>query len=192
MHIELLWMIPVIAFAAFLFIVAFYAQRGAEQRAKGADLSNEVALFNAGHGSAPVPAVHKPDEERLQEMQKAINSVNELLANQQQTIQEFHKESNVYTKEINDLKEKLRTVFKEYDIALSENYSLRAKVKQLTKQLQEPEPSTGATQGPLDPFLTRSMPHHKPELHLYDDTRLINLASMDSDDMSESTDSLAR
>jgi septal ring factor EnvC (AmiA/AmiB activator) len=192
MHIELLWMIPVVAFAALLFIVAYYAQRHAEQRSKGNNLSSEVALFNAGHNHAPQKLVnaHSSDD-RLHEMEKAINFVAESLANQQQSITSFHKESGVYTNEINELKDKLRTVFKEYDIVLSENYSLRAKVKQLSKQVQESAPASAAA-GSLDPLLTRSTTHTKPALHLYDDTRLINLTTMDSDDMSESTDSLAR
>ena len=177
-------MIPVVAFAAFLCIVAFYAQRHAEQRSKGSALSNEVALFNAGHGAAAGKLVTaKSPDDRLQEMERAINFVAESLANQQQSIKEFHKESYVYTNEINELKEKLRTVFKEYDIILSENYSLRAKIKQLTRQGQGRETGDVAS-GTPDSFLTRGAPSAKSAQHLYDDTRIISL--MDGDETPES------
>ncbi|MCU0609344.1 MAG: hypothetical protein MUF22_06220, partial [Chitinispirillaceae bacterium] len=94
--------------------------------------------------------------------------------------------------EIKDLKEKLRTVFKEYDIVLSENYSLRAKVKHLTRQLRDPDKADLHDMPDADSHMTITPEVSKPALHLYDDTRLITIAAMDTDDQSESTDAIAR
>ena len=190
MHIELLWLVPVISFAAFLFIVAYYAQKSAERRSKSSELHNEVARFNAGQDVQKLVRAERSDD-RLQELEKAINMVAEVLARQQRSLQDLHmnKEENPQEHEINDLKEKLRSVFKEYDIVLSENYALRAKLKQLTRQKQEPEaPAPASAPAAVDSFLTSTVSAPKVNPSMYDDTRLINLASMDADDMSESSD----
>ena len=43
-QIELLWIIPAVAFAFFIFLLIFFAQRREER----ADMSQEVAQFNTG------------------------------------------------------------------------------------------------------------------------------------------------
>jgi hypothetical protein len=182
-------MIPVIAFAGFLFAIAYYAQRSAERRARERNLSKEVALFNAGSGTIPErPAAGKSTEERLHEMEKTINYVAESIQGRRGPVNEFRKESDVSPGEINELKEKLRTVFKEYDIMVSENYALRAKVKQLTRQLEHHTDANGTVAAASDPVPAGSVSGSKPALHLYDDTRLINLANPDHEEPSDDTE----
>jgi len=203
MHIELLWLIPIIAFTVFVFFIALYIQRRVDFRAGRGDLSREVDLFNAGHGQQKLVTAKSADD-RLQEMEKMINFVAEAVANQHRPFQEVHKETAAGAAasmgETRELREKLRSVFREYDIILSENYTLRAKIKQLMKRLQEQDTAAGGTASAeagempvFDSILTGSAASpKKPPLHLYDDTRFINLANLDNDDLSETDDSLAR
>ena len=79
----------------------------------------------------------------------------------------------------------MRTVFREYDIILSENYSLRAKVKQLSKQVKEPEENTEPAESRVDSILAGASDKPKSSMAVYDDTRLINLAKSDTGDSSE-------
>jgi hypothetical protein len=190
MHIELLWLIPAIAFAGFLFFIALYLQRRTEARSKRGDLSREVELFNAGYSQQKLVTAKSADD-RLHEMEKMINYVAEAVANQQRPFRGFYKENDPSGSEAGELREKLRSVFREYDIILSENYTLRAKVKQLTKKIQEQESAT-EKHSTADAVLTSGNDSPRPHMHLYEDTRLINLAAMDSDDLSEFDDSLAR
>lgn len=198
MHIELLWLIPVIAIAIFGFFIALSVQRRAEYRARGSDLSREVEMFNAGRGQQKLVTAKSADE-RLHEMEKTINFVAEAVVNQQRLLRGFQK-GNASSPadsadEAGELREKLRSVFKEYDIILSENYTLRAKIKQLMQPTAAQEQAPSAVEASaLDSILTSRTRGRssRPTLHLYDDTRLINLAEMDGDDMSESDDALAR
>ena len=152
-------------------------------------------MFNVGHGQQKLVTAKTADE-RLHEMEKTINFVAEAVVNQQRLLCGYQKESmNAGTAsagETNELREKLRSVFKEYDIILSENYTLRAKVKQLLRQTKGEEPPSAAGVSALDSILTGMAASSRPALKLYDDTRLINLAEMDGDDMSESDDAVAR
>jgi hypothetical protein len=198
MHIELLWLIPVIAIAIFGFFIALSAQRSAEHLARGSDLSREVELFNVGHEQQKLVTAKSADE-RLHEMERTINFVAEAVVNQQRLLSGFQKEKALSGEdsagEACELREKLRSVFKEYDIILSENYTLRAKIKQLMQRTAAQGQAQSAVEAPaLDSILTSRTRagSSRPTLHLYDDTRLINLAEMDGDDMSESDDALAR
>ena len=198
MNIELLWLVPIVAFMVFILFVVLYFQRKTEYRIKGANLSREVDLFNSGRGQQKLVTAKSADD-RLHEMEKIINFVAEAVANQHKPFHEIKRESTDSTAasagETRELKEKLRAVFREYDIILSENYTLRAKIKQITRQLQEREgldsPITGSVPA-FDSILTGNKTASKPSLKLYEDTRLINLANMDNDDLSESDDALAR
>jgi hypothetical protein len=199
MHIELLWLVPIIAFMAFLFFAGLYLQRRNEYRTKGGDLSREVDLFNSGHGQHMLVKAKSADD-RLHEMEKIINFVAEAVAHQRQPFREVQNENEssitATGNEARELREKLRTVFREYDIILSENYTLRAKIKQLAKQFQKGEglvpPISGGAPA-FDSILTGRKPasNPKPNLKLYDDTRLINLANLDNDDLSESDEALS-
>jgi archaellum component FlaC len=194
MHIELLWLIPVFAFAGFLFFIAFYVQRRDELQSKGSDLSKEVALFNAGqsvHGRKEAQGNH---DERLRELEKAINVLSTSLSTECNK-QEQNKENRETggTSEVDELKEKLRTVFREYDIVLSENYALRAKVKQIMKKAQLDDIKPEEERPSMDSFLTRTTPQAKPDLHLYGDTRLMKIIELepDEEDVSGSSISLS-
>ena len=170
-QIELLWIIPIVAFASFIFIVAFVSQK----KTDGQDLSKEVARFNNGLTQNDTkPSV--PDQ-RLGELEKAISSVNESIASQQAVMERFQKENSAYSNEINELKSKLRDLYKEYDIVVSENYSLRAKVKKLMEgregDASETEPA------PVSASQPKKAEPAKPNMKLYEDTRLVNLTSLD-------------
>jgi len=203
MHIELLWLIPIIAFTVFVFFIALYIQRRVDSRANRGDLSREVDLFNAGHGQQKLVTAKSADD-RLQEMEKMINFVAEAVAGQRRPFREEQKESVAGAAasmgEARELREKLCSVFREYDIILSENYTLRAKIKQLMKRGQEQETAAAGTESDgvgetpvFDSILTGSAASpKKPPMHLYDDTRFFNIANLDNDDLSETDDSLAR
>jgi hypothetical protein len=184
MHIELLWLIPVVAFAGFLFFIAYYAQRRAEIRSREGDLSKEVALFNVGHDIHGHNEKQDNHNQRLRELEKAINMLAASIPTRQEDRQPEQKETKAAggTSEIDDLKEKLRTVFREYDIVLSENYSLRARVKQLMKQTLPGDAKTGAENASMDSFLTRTVHPAKPDLHLYGDTRLMKIIESGPDE----------
>ena len=181
MHIELLWIIPIISFAVFLFIVAYQAQKSAERKSKTAVLSTEVALFNAGQ---EVPALSKNERnfDRLQELEKAINLVTEVLSRQaRETPSGTAGTQTPDSDDVNELKEKLRSVFKEYDIILSENYTLRAKVKQLSRLIKEKKESSEVAEPSQNPPPTEARDSGAPSgnaMNLYDDTRLINLTTL--------------
>lgn len=185
-QIELLWIIPAVAFAFFIFLLIFFAQKREER----ADMSQEVTQFNTGGTQMTIqdPLLNATD--RLGQLEKAIASVTNSLSVQQRAIEQFHKENSSYSGEINELKGKLRELYKEYDIVLSENYLLRAKVKKLqgTESADElegeeevaiedirpssppPAPIVQATERPLS---------SKVDMKLYEDTRALNLALLD-------------
>jgi archaellum component FlaC len=191
MQIELLWLIPIIAVAVFVFFVVLYLQRTTELRSKARDLSGEVEIFNAGKSQQKSVAPKSADD-RLREMEKMINSVAEVVTGHGRPSEDVRREG---ANEVKELREKLRSMFREYDIVLSENYTLRAKVKQLSKQIQELEagapPATGV-KPVVDSILTASQAASKPALHLYDDTRFFNIVNQDGDDLSESDDTVER
>ena len=175
-HIELLWIIPVVAFAFFIFLIQLAAQRREERH----DLSKEVTQFNAGSFQTVPPEL--AGAARLSQLERAISAVTDSLSVQQRTIEQFHRDNTTYNGEINELKNRLRELYKEYDIVLSENYSLRAKVKKLQgKQDDEPDENSEpvlsvvpAEPAPSPPPLTA-----KVDMKLYEDTRTLNLAVLD-------------
>jgi hypothetical protein len=179
MHIELLWLIPVFSFAGFLFSIALYVQRKSDLQYRERDLSKEVALFNAGQSVHAKKAVTSNHDDRLHELEKAINTLSTSLSTERTRQKEASEP--VGTGEIDELKEKLRTVFREYDIVLSENYSLRAKVKQIMKRHKLDDRKEDLTP-PMDSFLTRTVPQQKNNLHLYGDTRIMKVIKLESDE----------
>lgn len=170
MHIELLWLVPILAFALFLLFMTLYMQRKWGNQARSADLHREVDLFNAGQTKQKLVTAKSADE-RLHEMENMINFVAEAVAGERRPFQDMRSVKATPTDEAGELREKLRSVFKEYDIILSENYTLRAKVKQLARRMQELE---DAGIPAVDSVLTRNTGTPKPAMRLYDDTRLIN------------------
>lgn len=172
MSIELLWIIPIIAFSFFIFLLVYNISKRQDNPYK--DLSNEVARFNYGI-QQPVQLQITP-EKRLDELEKAIISVNESIANQQKLMEKVNKESTSSSSEIEELRKKLHELQKEYDIVISENYSLRAKVKYLIetkgavsdKNIEDDSSKTPAVQNGKG----------KINLKLYEDTRLMSLSQL--------------
>jgi chromosome segregation ATPase len=180
MNIELLWIIPIISFTFFVFLVVYFAQRKALQ----SDLKEEVTNFNNGVGSSS--SKRNVPENRLEELEKSITVVTSSIENQQKVIDRFKRENNECNTEISDLKNKLRELYKEYDIVLSENYSLRAKMKKMLEGKAGNESSE--PDHPQIPLLnenirnTENEPRQKKDkvnLKLYEDTRLLNITSID-------------
>lgn len=176
-QIELLWIIPAVAFAFFIFLLIYFAQKREEQ----AELSQEVTRFNTG--VFPVnPTNSVSGTDRLSQLEQAISSVTDSLSIQQRAIEQVHKDSSSHNGEVSELKRKLRELYKEYDIVLSENYLLKAKVKKLQgtqddgmqKTEQPPEEQSVPEPPPVEEQL-----FSKVDLKLYEDTRTMNLAVLD-------------
>jgi chromosome segregation ATPase len=129
MSIELLYIIPIIALVIFAFSVSYIAQKRSVYLEQGKQLSAEVRQFNDGKFLSQ----ERTTEERLNEFEHTISSINKALSNQQKVIEKFQEENNSYNEEIGLLKNKLRELHKENDIVVSENYSLRAKYNNLVK-----------------------------------------------------------
>jgi hypothetical protein len=167
LHIELLWIIPIISFVIFIFILIFNAQR----KADATDLSREVDTFNSGDSSENS---HSKKSGRLSEIENAISMMTQSLGTQQEMIGRFQKENTTSSGEINELKAKLRELYKEYDIVLSENYSLRAKVKKLMEQ-------DGSTKQGDEPLPRKPLPAKpsKTSLNLLEDTKLLSTSGLD-------------
>ena len=182
-HIELLWIVPVVAFGFFIFLIQLAAQHKGEQQ----DLSQEVSRFN--NGTLTTVPQETAGSVRLNQLERAIAAVTDSLTTQQRAIEQFHRDNTAYNGEINDLKNRLRELYKEYDIVLSENYSLRAKVKKLQdRQDEEPAeiPVRDVTSGESAP--SEAPPPYPPppspisskvDMKLYEDTRTLNLALLD-------------
>ncbi|MCG6535257.1 MAG: hypothetical protein L7F78_11320 [Syntrophales bacterium LBB04] len=184
MHIELLWLAPILALALFLLFMILYMQGKFSSQPRSAELHREVDLFNAGQAQQKLVTAKSADE-RLHEMERMINFVAEAVARERQPVQDVRRVKSTQGDEAGELREKLRSVFKEYDIILSENYTLRAKVKLLAKRIRELEDAAAV---PLesDSILTRNTTPPKPAMRLYEDTRLIS----DPDSIEELDDEL--
>jgi septal ring factor EnvC (AmiA/AmiB activator) len=176
-HIELLWIIPILSFVFFVSLVIYFAQKKSLQT----DLKKEVINFNSGitHRTSKL----ENPEHRLEELEKAITIVTHSITNQQKIIDRFKRENTDYNVEINDLKDKLRELYKEYDIILSENYSLRAKMKKMMEQ-KNPD-GQNASELPIPSILSDeheleiNPKSSKVNLKLYEDTRLLNIANLE-------------
>lgn len=184
MHIELLWIIPILSFVFFVSLVIYFAQKKSLQT----DLKKEVINFNSG--ITPRTSKLENPEHRLEELEKSITVVTHSITNQQKVIDRFKRENTDYNVEINELKDKLRELYKEYDIVLSENYSLRAKMKKMLEQ-KNPE-EQNSSELPVVPILSEEQELEintksgKVNLKLYEDTRLLNITSLQDFDKSRS------
>lgn len=168
MSIELLWIIPIVAFSSFVFLLIYNISKNQDNPYK--ELSKEVTRFNNGMHQ-PVHQIQITPEKRLDELEKAILSVNESIANQQVMMSRVNLEKTSNNTEIEDLRKKLHELQKEYDIVISENYSLRAKIKYLVENKEtDAEEKTSIFQTP-----SAQSNKAKINLKLYEDTRLIFL-----------------
>lgn len=177
MHIELLWIIPILSFVFFISLVIYFAQKKSLQT----DLRKEVVNFNSGI-SARTAKLDNP-ERRLEELERSITGVTNAISSQQKVIDRFKRDNNEYNVEINDLKDKLRELYKEYDIVLSENYSLRAKMKKMIEQKNPEEISSSdipVSHSPVkEQDLEVASKAGKVNLKLYEDTRLLNITNLE-------------
>jgi archaellum component FlaC len=176
-QIELLWIIPIVAFSFFIFLIAFLAQKKEDNPYK--ELSKEVIQFNSGFSSAD--SARSVPVDRLGEIEKTITTVTDSIAKQQKEMELVHKKTSFSSSEIDQLKDKLRDLYKEYDIVVSENYTLKAKVKKLSIDGHE-----GHSENTMSsPSQTRTSSGNKVNLKLYEDTRTYNLEHTSEIDMAD-------
>jgi chromosome segregation ATPase len=177
MSIELLYIVPIIALVAFTFIISFFAQKKSIQQQQAKKLANEVQQFNEGK----LIGAQRSAEERLDDFEKTITSINKALSNQQKVIEKFQQENSSYNGEIDNLKKKLREMHKEYDIVVSQNYSLRAKFNALSKKPEAQ--ATGQTTRHSEPEAYISMqtsqpkPGYEMNMSLFDETKVMSVLS---------------
>lgn len=178
MSIELLYIVPIIALVAFTFIISFFAQKKSAQQLLAKKLAVEVQQFNEGK----LIGSQKNAEERLDDFEKTITSINKALSNQQKVIEKFQQENSSYNGEIDNLKKKLREMHKEYDIVVSQNYSLRAKFNALAKK-PAAEAVTGQNARHNEPEAYISMqtsqpkPGYEMNMSLFDETKVMSVLS---------------
>jgi chromosome segregation ATPase len=180
MSIELLWIIPIVAFSFFIFLLIYNVTK--DQNDPYKDLSREVARFNTGMHN-PVQQFPITSEKRLEELEKAILSVNESIANQQKLMAQVNLGNSSNNSEVEELRKKLRELQREYDIVTSENYALRAKIKYLV------ENKTSAENDNKDTSTIQKTPFpnnkSKINLKLYEDTRIVNLSQLENNEENE-------
>lgn len=176
MQIELLWIIPIVSFAFFIFMLLYFAQKNNPEQPYS-DLAKEVNRFNNGIIEKNVIPEIKPDS-RLNELEKSIITLNDTLSQQQRVIDAFQQSNTVNQNEVKELRQKLRDIYKEYDIVISENYSLKATVKKLKDHKSDDVALTDS------PMISEDNPAFsinttKGNLRLYEDTRLLNMNSLE-------------
>lgn len=174
MQIELLWIIPIVSFAFFIFLLIYFAQKNNPEQPYS-DLAKEVNRFNNGYVEKKT-VQEKPDS-RLNELEKSILSLTDSISHQQRVIDGFQQSNAANQSEVNELRQKLREIHKEYDIVVSENYSLKATVKKLKDKNSESQNVS------VSPMITVESPdpagNSKNSLRLYEDTRLLNSNSLE-------------
>jgi len=180
MSIELLWIIPIVAFSFFIFLLIYNVTKDQDSPYK--DLSREVARFNTGMIN-PTQQLPITSERRLEELEKAILTVNESIANQQKLMDQVNLENSSNNSEIEELRKKLRELQREYDIVTSENYSLRAKIKYLIENKASAE-DENKSEGTIQKTSFQSN-KSKINLKLYEDTRIMNLSQLENDEENE-------
>lgn len=179
MAIELLYIIPLIAFAIFILIVIilFNRQRAVHNdQLQGADVTGLLQQTDSSAFKTVASA-----EDRLRQVEAKTTRITRAITEQQSIIDRFQTENSIYKNEISALNSNLRDLQKEYDIALSENYSLRARVKKLKESEQPQEYSDSMTLPDNAIPLRAALNAHPGSLaaashkSLYEDTRLLTL-----------------
>ena len=180
MSIELLYIIPIIALVAFTFIISFFAQKRSAEQQQNKNLVREVQQFNEGK----LITAQRSTDERLDDFERTVASINKALFNQQKVIEKFQEENSTYNSEIDNLKKKLREMHKEYDIVVSENYSLRAKFNTLAKKTEpEAEARLGQNARHSEPEAYISLQTSQPKpgyevtMSVFDDTKILSQMS---------------
>ncbi|MFW5775081.1 MAG: hypothetical protein ACOCW2_02230 [Chitinivibrionales bacterium] len=177
MTIELLWLIPIIAFSLFLPVIVISYQNSKTNRKidiHTRDLAKQVQQFNAG---APIdPSDVHAGEKRLLEIEKTISLVTSALSTQQKTIETVMGKDDSHSHQLTELKEKLIELQREYDMVMSENYSLRARVKKLARTDEEKP----GEQNPSFHVVPGNASKKKlSTMALYDDTRIMRASDLD-------------
>jgi hypothetical protein len=178
MSIELLYIVPIIALVAFTFIISFFAQKRSAEQERDKKLVKEVQQFNEGK----LITTQRSTDERLDDFERTVTSINKALFNQQKVIEKFQQENSTYNGEIDNLKKKLREMHKEYDIVVSENYSLRAKFNTLAKKT-EPEAQLGQNARHSEPeafislHTSQPKPGYEMNMSVFDDTKILSQMS---------------
>ena len=178
MSIELLYIIPIIALVAFTFIISFFAQKRSAEQQQNKNLVREVQQFNEGK----LITAQRSTDERLDDFERTVASINKALFNQQKVIEKFQEENSTYNSEIDNLKKKLREMHKEYDIVVSENYSLRAKFNTLAKKT-EPEARLRPNARHSEPEAYISLQTSQPKpgyevtMSVFDNTKILSQMS---------------
>jgi Mg2+ and Co2+ transporter CorA len=174
MQIELLWIIPIVSFAFFIFLLIYFAQKNNPEHPYS-DLTKEVNRFNTGYFEKK--SIQEKPDSRLNELEKSILSLTDSITHQQRIIDGFQQSNAANQSEVNELRQKLRDIHKEYDIVVSENYSLKATVKKLKSKSSDPQNSS------VSSMITEESPeltqNSKSNLRLYEDTRLLNSNSLE-------------
>ncbi|MBN1602578.1 MAG: hypothetical protein JW915_13300 [Chitinispirillaceae bacterium] len=174
MQIELLWIIPIVSFAFFIFLLIYFAQKNNPEQPYS-DLAKEVNRFNNGY--IEKMAVQEKPDSRLNELEKSILSLTDSLSHQQRVIDGFQQSNAANQSEVNELQQKLRDIHKEYDIVVSENYSLKATVKKLKGKNSDSQntPVSSMIAGESTDLAV----HSKNSLRLYEDNHLLNSNSLE-------------
>jgi regulator of replication initiation timing len=155
-NIELLWIIPIVAFVFFFFLLAVLIQRKGEEArvSRGNDrLLKEVDQFNTGEQLGQLTGVREENGAEAQAVQ-------------------------MQAKEIRLLRQKIREMQEEYDQVISENYSLRARMNKLTKNVKgekQPERREETDSSHRSPNVKKTTPN----MLLYDDTRIVKIANLE-------------
>ena len=107
MSINLLWLLPIIAFAAFIFIVAYFAQKRSHEHRD--PLAAEVHQFNTGHLPKQSALVGSDiAQKRLAEIEGKLSTLTGSLSGQKIILEKFQNESAAQMSEIADLKKRLQ------------------------------------------------------------------------------------
>lgn len=188
MSIEILYLLPIVAFSTFLFVILVYRQN---QKNK---TGQRPSAFAPKPSAAENALATRNAESRLKEIEETTTQITAALSSHQQVVSRFTEENDFYKKELGALKSKLREIQKEYDIVLSENYSLRARVHKLKDNLDQqefkasgsPNNDPAATDAfdslPAGEFAAASAPTESSgavNRSLYEDTRLLAITQTD-------------
>jgi hypothetical protein len=180
MSIELLYLIPIIAVVFFAFSVSFFSQKKSMEPKSSKKLASEVQKFNDGQF---IPA-YKSDN-RINEFDIAVDSVNKALEGQQKIIEKFAEGNSAYNFEIDILKKQIVDLHREYDIAMSENYALRAKMRKLEKTPDHviAAPTVDSIVNKPETFISSNTIQPKygfaVNMSLFDDTKVYKVNSLD-------------
>lgn len=179
MSIELLWIIPIVAAALLVLMLALSLQQNEKDQGEDTDISDlnrEVVEYNRGV-TIDKKVLSDTAETRLGEIEGTIKLVSTALSNQQKIIENFQGKDVKLEHELNDLKKKLKELQHEYDITISENYSLRAYLKKIKKGSGDIADSSlqPSFQNDFSQNISDTVRNNKVlNVEIFDDTRLID------------------